>query len=150
MKKTISILLLALAAWFPAHAENAAWVKAQAEAKAGNKLVLLDFTGSDWCPNCIFFHREVQESPEFLAYAKTNLVTVVVDFPKHYPQSLEQSDANSELLMRFKVPDAQGNVAFPALLLVDAEGKEITRWIGYRPGSGAADFIAKIEQAKKK
>ncbi len=35
------------------------FAKAQQEAKASHKLLLLDFTGSDWCIWCLKLHREV-------------------------------------------------------------------------------------------
>ena len=38
---------------------------AQAKAKAENKLVLMDFTGSDWCGWCMKFKKEVYSTPEF-------------------------------------------------------------------------------------
>ena len=50
--------------------------QAQEQAKVGNKLVLLDFTGSDWCGWCIKLDREVFSKPEFNDYAtETFLVT---------------------------------------------------------------------------
>ena len=41
----------------------------QQEAKANHKLVLLNFTGSDWCGWCIKLQREVFSQPEFEDYA---------------------------------------------------------------------------------
>ena len=55
--------------------------KAVAQAKAEKKMVLLDFTGSDWCGWCIKLDKEVFSQPEFKDYAKENLVLVEVDFP---------------------------------------------------------------------
>ncbi|MGO8697092.1 MAG: thioredoxin family protein [Limisphaerales bacterium] len=51
------------------------------QAKAEHKIVLLDFTGSDWCMWCTRFDDDVLSKPEFASYAKTNLVMVRVDFP---------------------------------------------------------------------
>ena len=39
--------------------------KALAQAKAENKIVLLDFTGSDWCVWCVKFDNDVLSQPEF-------------------------------------------------------------------------------------
>ena len=50
--------------------------------KPSNKLVLLDFTGSDWCGWCIMLDREVFSQPQFKEYASKNLVLVEVDFPQ--------------------------------------------------------------------
>jgi thiol:disulfide interchange protein len=55
--------------------------KAQTMAKEQKKLVLMDFTGSDWCPPCKLLHKNVLTSKEFVEFAKDNLVLVVVDFP---------------------------------------------------------------------
>ena len=62
--------------------------KAQDQAKAGNKLVLLDFTGSDWCGWCIKLDREVFSKPEFKDYATKNLVLVELDFPRAKAQAV--------------------------------------------------------------
>jgi thiol-disulfide isomerase/thioredoxin len=45
------------------------YAKALAKAKAENKRVLLDFTGSDWCGPCIEFGNRVLSRPDFAAYA---------------------------------------------------------------------------------
>ena len=48
-------------------------------AKAEKKVVLLDFTGSDWCGICKRLNKEVFSTPEFVQYAAKNLVLVEVD-----------------------------------------------------------------------
>ena len=50
------------------------------KAKAENKNILIDFTGSDWCGWCIKLHREVLDKPEFIDYAKKNLVLLYLDY----------------------------------------------------------------------
>src|SRR5690606_23570210 len=49
---------------------------ALATAKAENKPVVLNFTGSDWCPPCKFMHAEVLTQKEFVDYADENAVLV--------------------------------------------------------------------------
>ncbi len=61
--------------------------KAQQEAKANNKLVLLDFTGSDWCGWCMKLNKEVFSQPQFKDYASKALVLLEVDFPRQKAQS---------------------------------------------------------------
>src|SRR4029077_667489 len=39
--------------------------QALARARAGNKMVLIDFTGSDWCPWCIKFDEDVLSTSKF-------------------------------------------------------------------------------------
>ena len=46
---------------------------ARARAHENGKLVLLDFTGSDWCPPCMALHDFVFTQPEFLDFAEKNL-----------------------------------------------------------------------------
>src|ERR1017187_4807538 len=60
---------------------------ALARAKAENKTVLLDFTGSDWCGWCMRLKAEVFDQPEFSTYAHANLILVELDFPHHKTQS---------------------------------------------------------------
>src|SRR5947207_13843939 len=50
--------------------------KAQEEAKASNKFLLLNFTGSDWCGWCIKFDREVLSHSQCKYYARYIVVLV--------------------------------------------------------------------------
>ena len=103
MKKFFLAALLAVTVFGRANAADAVWLtdlaQAQAQAKAGHKIVLLDFTGSDWCGWCIKFKKEVLETPEFLSYAAKNVVLVEVDFPNKKPQSADLKNANASLLI---------------------------------------------------
>ncbi len=115
----------------------------QTAAKAQNKLVLLDFTGSDWCAWCIKMHKEVLDTGKFAAYARNNLVLVEVDFPekKVLPERLKA--ANEALQEKYKVE------GFPTYIALNAEGKEIWRQEGYLAG-GPEAFIAALEKARKR
>ena len=92
------------------------------KASKENKLVLLDFTGSDWCPWCIKLDQEVFSQKAFQDYAEKNLVLVLVDFPRG-KKSAEQSEAlqkqNNELQAKYKIE------GYPTLLLLDAQGKQL-------------------------
>ncbi len=63
--------------------------RAQEEAKASHKLLLLDFTGSDWCGFCIQLDKAILQQPQFRDYASKNLVLMEVDFPRRKAQSAE-------------------------------------------------------------
>ena len=93
MKKLTLGLLLCWFALQGMAADEPTWLtdfpKAQAQAKKDSKLVLMDFTGSDWCPWCIKLHNEVFTTPEFTEYAKKNLTLVQVDFPHKKEQSAD-------------------------------------------------------------
>ena len=108
------------------------------QAQSENKLVLLDFTGSDWCPWCIKFDEEVLSTGKFAAYAGRKLELVKVDFPRHTPQTAELARANAALHQFFHVD------GFPTYVLVDSSGKELGRQVGYQAG-GPDAFIAELD-----
>jgi thiol:disulfide interchange protein len=146
MKKLILGTFVALALIGATASESALWLtdftKAQAQAKADKKLVLLDFTGSDWCPPCKALHKNVLAKPEFEAYAKTNLVLMEVDFPNQKPQSAALKKSNEALQEKFKVD------GYPTIIVLNAEGKELYRKSGYS-GVTVQAFIAELEKLKK-
>lgn len=115
--------------------------KATAQAKAENKLVLLDFTGSDWCPWCIKLDKEVFSQPEFKEYAAKNLVLMEVDFPQTKPQAANLKAQNEKLQGKYKVE------AFPTVVVLNAQGKKVGE-LGYQPG-GPKAFIAELDKLKK-
>lgn len=112
------------------------------QAKAENKIVLLDFTGSDWCVWCMKFDNDVLSKPEFAAYAKTNLVMVMLDFPNAIKQSEALKKSNRELQEEFKID------GFPTYVALDADGKEIGRQVGYLSG-GPEAFIAEFKKFRE-
>ena len=113
------------------------------QAKAQKKLVLLDFTGSDWCPWCIKMDQETLSTTKFLSYAADKLVLVMLDFPHNTPQSDGLKRANQALYDRFSVD------GFPNFLLLDASGKELGRQVGYLSG-GPDAFTAELDGFSKK
>jgi thioredoxin-related protein len=120
-------------------------VKALEKAKAENKYVLLDFTGSDWCGPCIEFNNRALSRPEFLTYADKHLVLVEVDFPKRKKQSVELVKQNERLYREYGI-DEKG---YPTIVLLDPAGKTKAEFSGYS-GENAGDVIAWIEEKTKK
>jgi protein disulfide-isomerase len=125
--------------------------QAQDEARTNKKLILLDFTGSDWCGYCIKLDREVFSKPQFQEYASKNLVLVEVDFPRAKEQSAAERRQNFELQDRFGI---QG---YPTIVVLDAEGKKVGA-LGYdaaipddaRELKGTPEaFIANLEKLRK-
>ena len=115
--------------------------KGLAQAKAEKKLVLLDFTGSDWCGWCKKLQAEVFTTKEFDTFAKNKLVLVEIDFPSQKKQSAELKKANEALQEKYK---ASG---FPTIVALNGEGKEVWRQVGYMAG-GPRAWIAKLEPLK--
>jgi len=145
--KKITIGLLVCWALVSASAAEPEWLTdlpaAQAKARAENKMVLMDFTGSDWCGWCIKFKKEALDTPEFKDYAAKNLVLVEVDFPNKKPQSAELKKANAVLGKKYSVE------GYPTFVALDKDGREIGRQVGYREG-GPKAFISELEGFKKK
>ncbi|MFN2541524.1 MAG: thioredoxin family protein [Chthoniobacterales bacterium] len=120
--------------------------KAQQEAKASSKLLLINFTGSDWCGFCILLDRQVFSKAEFKDYASKNLVLLEADFPRMGgPRWKEQSDAirtqNEELAKKYQI------FGFPTIVVLNGDGK-IVGELGYMQG-GPEEFIAELDKLRK-
>jgi thioredoxin-related protein len=113
-------------------------------AKAQNKRVLLEFTGSDWCPPCIALRKNVFSTPAFQAYAEKNLILVEIDYPQRKKQSAELTDQNERLGKDYGIEEK----GFPTIILLDPAGKTVREFSGYDDAS-TADLIAWIEGTKK-
>jgi thioredoxin-related protein len=144
--KKVAIAVLACWALLNVYGEELQWMtdlpKAQEKAKTEKKLVMLDFTGSDWCGWCIRLNREVFSKPEFAEYAKKNLVLVEVDFPvkKQLPEQLKKD--NAKLSKKY---DIKG---YPTIIVLNSEGQKVGE-LGYQAG-GPKPFIEELEKLKKK
>ena len=112
-----------------------------AQAKAQHKLVLLDFTGSDWCAPCQQLHKQVLATDKFKAYADKNLVLVLLDFPQKKSQPDDLKKANEALQKQFAVE------GFPTIILLDADGKLLDKQLGYS-GGDAGQFIARLDKSR--
>ena len=119
------------------------YTTALAQAAKEDKMVLLDFTGSDWCGWCIKLQKDTFSKSEFEKFAQESLVLVELDFPRGKTQSDELKKQNEELAEKFGV---QG---FPTLVLLDPQGKEATRNVGYLQG-GPEAFIQWVESARNR
>jgi len=146
MRKTLFCLLAGGMA-LSLQAGNLTWLTslpdAEAQAKKENKLVLIDVCGSDWCINCKELDEDVFQKPQFINYARTNLVLVQVDFPQKIKQPPELVAANVAISNQFAVKGC------PTLLALSPDGKVLWNQPGYLDG-GPRAVIAQLEKAKKK
>lgn len=118
--------------------------KALEQAKAENKPVLLEFTGSDWCPPCQMLERNVLSTSEFKEYKEKNLIFGKLDFPSRKPQSDAVKDNNQSLQQKFQIE------GYPTLILLNGEGKELWRQVGVPQDiSNPKGFIAAINSRKQ-
>jgi len=112
--------------------------KAAAKAKQEGKYMLVDFTGSDWCGWCIKLNKEVFSQKEFKKFAKDNLVTVALDFPRNKPQSKKIKERNEALMKE------HGIRGFPTVLVMSPDGEVVGR-TGYKPG-GPEAYVKHIQE----
>ena len=58
-------------------------------AKEKHELILLNFSGSDWCGPCMRLRKEILESDVFTKMADTSLVMINADFPRNKKNQLD-------------------------------------------------------------
>ncbi len=123
-------------------AGQVAWHENYAEAlqlaKAQDKKVLVDFTGSDWCGWCIKLDGEIFSKEAFIEYAEENLILVKLDFPRKKEQSDDIKSQNQKLMGEYGVR------GFPTIVVLNAGGHEIGR-LGYMRG-GPDGFVKAVNE----
>ena len=112
---------------------NKAFVKAKAEKKA----VLVEFTGSDWCPPCIAMRKNVFSKADFVSKASKKFVLVELDFPNGEPAVKEKNNPYAE---KYKIE------GFPTVILFSPEGKEFHRFFASEFPK-TPDFLAHLDES---
>ena len=140
VKKLVLILGIILVATY-ANAQVLNMNDAQAAAKKENKLILIKFSGSDWCGPCILLKRTIFDSSEFQSFANKKLALINADFPRQKKNQLskEQQEQNDKLAEKY---NPQGD--FPFLVLTDANGSILKTWNGYDKKHTVEDYIKEI------
>jgi len=134
-----AIALLAFATSSLAAGDN--WLtdydKALAKAKADNKVVMVEFHGSDWCPPCIKLNKEVLKSSDFESFASEHLILVDADFPRKSELPADVKAQNEKLAKQF------GIRGFPTIILLDAEENVLGKMVGFPQGGleGLLSFL---------
>jgi thioredoxin-related protein len=117
-------------------------------AKEKHQMILLNFSGSDWCGPCIRMKREIFDSESFLKMAETSLVLVNADFPRSKKHQLSAALKNQNDLLAEKYnPGGK----FPFTILMDENGKIVRSWEGL-PDINAEEFtkeVARLCNSKK-
>ncbi len=114
--------------------------KAFAKAKAEKKSVLVEFTGSDWCPPCIAMRKNVFSKKEFVDAASKKYILVELDFPKGEKEIAEK---NQPLVDKYKIE------GFPTVILFNSEGKEFNRFFA-SDFPKTEDFLKHLDEAQEK
>jgi protein disulfide-isomerase len=103
--------------------------------------ILVNFTGSDWCPYCKKLENEVFSKPKFATYVKENFILLKIDFPQAHPLPEEILNIHKELAEKYKVKE------FPAVVFLNEDGEFILK-SGYREG-GIDSYISFLKIVKK-
>lgn len=116
---------------------------AKAQAQKEGKALLVEFTGSDWCPPCKKLHKEVFSKSDFIRKARKDFVLVKLDFPRTQKIDDSLKKQNERLAKEYKIR------GFPTVLLMDSKGK-VFKKSGYQPGGSKAylDLIQTSLKAK--
>ena len=137
-------------------AQGAEWLvdleAAKDKARAEGKLVLVDFTGSDWCGWCIYLRSNILDTAAFQKYAADKFVLMEVDVPKNVNKiGAELHARNREITKRYGVS------TFPTMLVLSPEGDVMGGFVGGRdameyvvePLDKALDNYTKTTAARK-
>lgn len=136
--KLLTTIVLAFMATLPVD-WKLNFTEAKAQADADHKMILLNFSGSDWCGPCIKLKKEVFESAAFEKYASENLVLVRADFPRQKKNQLDkaQVEKNEALAEKYNPKGL-----FPLTVLIDSKGNIVKEWEGFQPSTET--FIADL------
>jgi len=78
-------------------------LKANEISKTSGKPLFAFFTGSDWCGWCRKLQNDVFSKPEFISWAKKNVILLELDFPRGKTLSPELTQQNNSLQQTFQV-----------------------------------------------
>ncbi len=114
-----------------AGAESAGWMEQDLEgalkkAKAENKLVLVDIY-ADWCAQCKELDEKTWPDPAVKAWIAQNAVPIRID------TDAKRKDLAAKLEIR----------SYPSVILLDADGKEVRRILGFHKPEGMLKFLNK-------
>ena len=112
---------------------------ASATAQKEGKLILLAFSGSDWCGWCVKMEKEIYSDKKFISEAKKNYVLVMIDSPR-----------NKEILSKIALRQNPGLLrkygvrGFPSTVIVRSSGEEVKRFGGYQR-DGVDAFLKELK-----
>ena len=114
-----------------------------AKMEVGNdgKIMMLYFSGSDWCKPCIQLDKNILNTETFSSYAKGNFVPVKLDFPKMRKNKISKKKVihNEDLAEKYNP-----NGVFPLLVFLN-KNEEMVGFTGFTDVSPSA-YVSIIEK----
>lgn len=108
--------------------------EAQKLAEVQQKLILVGFTGSDWCGPCTQLRRKVLDTPAFEKYAADSLILLEVDLPQRKDFDEKLKARNEALCKRFGVR------GFPTVMVLTPEARVV---------GGFPPEVKSVDEARK-
>jgi thioredoxin-related protein len=119
---------------------------AKKQASENKELILLNFSGSDWCIPCIKLHKNIIGTDEFKKLETENVVVYInADFPRNKKNQLstELKKENASLADQYNPKGI-----FPYTILLNSDGKILKSWEGL-PSENATAFVKEIRDIKE-
>jgi len=114
--------------------------KAKAQAAKEGKSILMEFTGSDWCPPCKALTANVLSKDVFKTEMPKSFVLLKLDSPR------DKSKQTPEEIEQYKVLSAKyGIKGVPTIFLADAKGRPYYETVGYS-GDPADKYVANLKE----
>ncbi len=123
--------------------ESNAWNEditvASEQAENEGKMILLSFSGSDWCANCIRLDKVLFQSEEFEALASEDLVLLNADFPSRSKNKLskEQVAKNEALAEKYNKAGV-----FPTVIVLSPDGAVVGKLV--HPKDSVEEYITQL------
>ncbi|SEM43090.1 Thioredoxin-like [Chryseobacterium taichungense] len=139
---TIVMVVLTVGIHAQSRLENA-----KKTASENKELILLNFSGSDWCIPCIKLHKNIIETDEFKQLESDHVIVYInADFPRNKKNQLsaELKKENASLADEYNKKGL-----FPYTLLLNEEGKVLKSWEGL-PSENALAFSKEIREIREK
>ena len=112
--------------------------KAKAQAAKEGKPILMEFTGSDWCPPCKALHKNVLVKDVFKEEMPKHYILLKLDNPRDKSKQTDAEQAQyKELAREYKV------TGVPSVFLADADGNPFFKSSGYS-GQSADEWVEQM------
>ncbi len=106
-------------------------------AKEG-KDILMEFTGSDWCPPCKALKAKVLDAEVFQEQVPPQYVLLKLDNPR------DKSQQTPEEIAQYKRLSAEFRIeGVPTIILADAQGRPFAKRVGYG-GTPAEEYVSDL------
>ena len=144
----VALTLLAVAGFSTIAMGEEGWLvdfaKAKAQSAKEGKPILMEFTGSDWCPPCKALHKNVLTSDIFRKQMPEKFILLKLDNRR------DKSGQTPEEIAQYKKLSSEYKVrGVPTIVIADAKGEEQHRQVGYRSSVTAEQWVTKLIAAVK-